>query len=126
MPPLTATLNVTKLVTCEEIDETDSLLSVQQEVTGQNPTCANLEGNITENQFNITVTDTNVSPSNFNGSEAGTLVTLSPGDYLVNETVTESVAADLETLGGNITGPNITFTGDVLKPIPIPLQQQEL
>ena len=78
-PQTTATLNVTKLVTCEDIDETNSLLSVQQETNGNNPTCTDLEGNITESQFNITVTDTNPTPSQFPGSETGTSVTLGAG-----------------------------------------------
>ena len=107
-----AQLNVTKLVTCEEIGETNSLLSVQQETNGNNPTCTDFEGNITEDQFSIQVTDDNPVPALFNGSEAGTLVTLGPGNYNVTETPKASVAADIETLGGNIGGPNITFSGD--------------
>ena len=47
----------------------------------------------------------------FDGLEAGTLVTLGPGNYNVTETPKASVAADIEMLGGNITGPNINFTG---------------
>jgi hypothetical protein len=105
--PPKAKLNVTKLVTCEE-----------RKIGGNNdiitpvlrPTCTDLLGNITEDQFNITVTDTNVSPSSFNGSETGTIVTLDAGSYTVTEDPDEtSIAADKATLGGNITGPNISF-----------------
>ena len=54
-------------------------------------------------------------PSLFDGSEAGTLVSLGPGNYQVNETIKGTVAADIETLGGNITGPNISFTGNCIQ-----------
>jgi len=94
-----AQLNVTKLVTCEDNNGENS------------PSCADLLENITEDQFSIQVTDDNPVPSLFDGSEARTLVTLGPGNYEVNETLKESVAEDIESLGGNITGPNITFTG---------------
>jgi hypothetical protein len=57
------------------------------------------------------VTDTDVNPSSFNGSETGTLVTLDPGNYQINETAYGSVFQDLNELGGNITGPLLTFTG---------------
>jgi hypothetical protein len=104
-------LTVFKNVTCEErIVEPDSFLSVLQE-ENKNPSCADLLGNITDDQFNITVTDTNVSPSSFNGSETGTTVTLDPGNYQINETRYPSVAADLIALGGNISDPILTFNG---------------
>ncbi len=95
-----AQLNVTKLVTCEDENGENS------------PSCVDVQGNITEDQFSIQVTDDNPVPSLFDGSENGTLVTLGPGNYNVTETPKASVDADIETLGGNITGPNITFTGD--------------
>jgi hypothetical protein len=101
--PQPATLNVTKLVTCE--DE-----NVENGVT-----CVQLLSTITEDQFNITVTDTNVSPSNFNGSEIGTLVTLDAGPFTVTEEPYDSVAeqvAGLEDVQTEITGPSPSFSGD--------------
>ena len=71
---------------------------------------------ITEDQFNITVTDTNVSPSNFNGSEIGTLVTLDAGPFTVTEEPYDSVAEDvagLEDVQTEITGPSPSFSGDL-------------
>jgi hypothetical protein len=113
-PEQKANLKVTKNVTCfERIVEPDSFPSVLQlEEENKNPSCADLLGNITADQFNIQVTDDNPVPSQFPGSEAGTIVTLGAGAYTVTEDPDEtSIAADLATLGGNITGPNITFTG---------------
>jgi hypothetical protein len=110
-------LTVTKNVTCfETIVPPDSFLSALQQgevVENKNPDCTDLLGNITDDQFNITVTGTNVSPSSFNGSESGTTVTLDPGDYNVTEFAYPSVAADLAELGGNITyPPSLFITGD--------------
>jgi len=98
-------LNVTKLVTCEQ-ENPNPLIG---------PTCTDLEGTITEDQFNITVTDTNPTPSQFVGSENGTIVTLGAGAYTVTETFDDSVNADIAALGGNITGPNISFTEDCIQ-----------
>jgi hypothetical protein len=105
-PEQKATLNVTKLVTCDEVNGGGSL------IPDIDPTCTDLEGNITEDQFNITVTDTDPTPSQFTGSETGTIVTLGAGSYTVTETFNASISENIEALGGNITGPNITFTGD--------------
>jgi hypothetical protein len=84
-----ATLNVTKLVTCEDTT-----------VNGPAPVnrCAALEQLITEDQFLIEVTDDNPVPSQFTGSEAGTVVTLGPGGYTVTETSAASVNQDIATL----------------------------
>jgi hypothetical protein len=110
--PTTTTLNVTKLVTCEESEEEDSILSVQQ---ANGPTCAQLEALITEDQFNIQVTGSNPVPSSFNGSEAGTLVTLDAGGYTVRDGPSLSVFLDKSALGGNITGPIPSFTGNCIQ-----------
>ena len=110
--PTTTTLTVTKLVTCEDTRLTP--------VNG--PTCANLLGNITENQFNITVEDFIGSPSEFAGSETGTTVTLNPSNYTVTETPDDSVAQEIATIRGNITGPNPSFTGDCRPAIPGPFE----
>jgi hypothetical protein len=100
VPPVEkAKLNVTKLVTC--IDETVNGVAVPID------RCAELEQLITEDRFNITVTDTNVSPSEFTGSPDGTLVTLDAGSY----TVTEEVPIVPPLAGFNINR-TTTFDGD--------------
>jgi hypothetical protein len=104
-------LNVTKLVTCQQVDGSGLFPSIQQISLG----CDDLLNLITEDQFNITVTDTNVSPSNFNGSEIGTLVTLDAGGFTVTEEPYDSVAeevADFEDVQTEITGPSPSFSGD--------------
>ena len=96
-----ATLNVTKLVTCEDENGENS------------PSCTDLLGNITEDQFSIQVFGNSPDPSSsFPGSEAGTLVTLGSGDYQVFDTVLPEVFTDKAALGGNITGPIASFTGN--------------
>ena len=104
-------LNVTKLVTCQQADGSGLVPSIQQISID----CDNLLDIITEDQFNITVTDTNVSPSNFNGSAIGTLVTLDAGPFTVTEEPYDSVAeevAGLEDVQTEITGPSPSFSGD--------------
>ena len=112
-PPVAndSNLNVTKLVTCQQVDGSGLVPSIQQ----LSFNCDNLLAQITEDQFNITVTDTNVSPSNFNGSEIGTLVTLDAGPFTVTEEPYDSVAEDvagLEDSQTEITGPSPSFSGD--------------
>jgi hypothetical protein len=112
-PPVAnnSNLNVTKLVTCQQVDGSSLVPSIQQISLG----CDDLLNLITEDQFNITVTDTNVSPSNFNGSEIGTLVTLDAGGFTVTEEPYDSVAeevADFEDVQTEITGPSPSFSGD--------------
>jgi hypothetical protein len=112
-PPVAnnSNLNVTKLVTCQQVDGSGLFTSIQQISLG----CDDLLNLITEDQFNITVTDTNVSPSNFNGSEIGTLVTLDAGGFTVTEEPYDSVAeevADFEDVQTEITGPSPSFSGD--------------
>jgi hypothetical protein len=115
--PPKATLNVTKNVTCTYL------------VGGLTPeeACRLLEQRITENQFLIEVTNDNPVPSQFPGSESGTIVTLGAGNYVVSETFdVASLEADIAFLvaefkrlagGGGvrdyvITGPIVSFTGD--------------
>ena len=112
-PPVAndSNLNVTKLVTCQQADGSGLVPSIQQ----ISSSCTDLLAVITEDQFNITVTDTNVSPSNFNGSEIGTLVTLDAGSFTVTEEPYDSVAEDvagLEDIQTEITGPSPSFSGD--------------
>ena len=109
--PNESNLNVTKLVTCQQADGSGLVPSIQQ----ISSSCDDLLAVITEDQFNITVTDTNVSPSNFNGSEIGTLVTLDAGPFTVTEEPYDSVAeevAGLEDVQTEITGPSPSFSGD--------------
>ena len=113
-PPVAndSNLNVTKLVTCQQADGSGLVPSIQQ----LSANCDDLLALITEDQFNITVTDTNVSPSNFNGSEIGTLVTLDAGPFTVTEEPYDSVAenvAGLEDIQTEITGPSPSFSGDL-------------
>ena len=112
-PPVAnnSNLNVTKLVTCQQVGGSGLVPSIQQISLD----CDDLLNVITEDQFNITVTDTNVSPSNFNGSEIGTLVTLDAGPFTVTEEPYDSVAeevADFEDVQTEITGPSPSFSGD--------------
>jgi hypothetical protein len=112
-PPVAndSNLIVTKLVTCQQADGSSLVPSIQQ----ISSSCVDLLALITEDQFNITVTDTNVSPSNFNGSEIGTLVTLDAGPFTVTEEPYDSVAeevAGLEDIQTEITGPSPSFSGD--------------
>jgi hypothetical protein len=112
-----ATLNVTKIVTCTYL------------IGGLTPetACGLIEEDITENQFLIEVTDDNPVPSQFPGSESGTVVTLGAGNYVVSETFNaasleaelELIEAELKRLAGGggvrdyeITGPIVSFTGD--------------
>jgi len=109
--PTTANLNVTKSVTCQQEDRNSLVPSIQQ----LSLNCEDLLNIITEDQFNITVTDTNVSPSNFNGSKTGTLVSLNAGPFTVKEEPYDSVAADVATIEDiqtNVSGPFPSFSGD--------------
>ena len=108
MTPQTVTLNVTKLVTCE--DE-----NVENGVT-----CAQLLSTITEDQFNIFVTDNNSLPP-FTGSETGTVVTLDATSYTLAETPDPSILDDIDALDdedSTITGPFPSFGGDCLPAAP--------
>jgi len=85
-----ATLNVTKIVQCQEAGE-------------PNPTPVPCEGFGPED-FTITVTGNNHSPSQFPCSSEGTLVTLGAGEYEVNESVTLDLGTDLDvSVSGDCT-----------------------
>jgi hypothetical protein len=79
--PTETTLKVTKFVNCEDNTNGAGSVSVQQRLDP----CVALKALITEDQFNIKVTGNNLFPSSFDGSEAGTDVTLVPGNYVVQE-----------------------------------------
>jgi len=108
--PTTANLNVTKLVTCTD-------------TTANGPVdgCAALEQQITEGQILIEVTNDNPDPSQFFGSQLGTIVTLGAGGYVVLETPDAvAIAADIAFLedqfpGKNFNGPNVSFTGNCMQ-----------
>jgi hypothetical protein len=107
-PPQTATLNVTKLVTCADENLTTGV------------SCAQLLSAITEDQFNIFVTDNNSLPP-FSGSETGTVVTLDATSYQVAETPTPSILDDIDDLDDDvstITGPFPSFSGNCLPAAP--------
>jgi len=81
------TLNVIKILQCEESDNPG--IPVSCETRGPE-------------DFTITVTGNNPSPSEFPGSEEGTLVTLGAGDYEVNESFHLNLGEDLDfTVSGD-------------------------
>jgi len=81
------TLNVIKILQCEE---------------PENPGIPVSCGTRGPEDFTITVTGNNPSPSEFPGSEEGTLVTLGAGDYEVNESFQLNLGEDLEfTVSGD-------------------------
>jgi hypothetical protein len=105
--PVTATLNVTKQITC------------QDEFQGQD--CSDFEALITEDQYLIQVEGNNPVPSQFPGSESGTAVTLGPGNYTVSETVDASFNQDIATFQASHPGrllnpPALSFTGNCTAP----------
>ena len=111
-PPSTGSLSVTKTVTC-----TPAIASLQ-------PACAAIingtglpAGQITPDEFNITVTGNNPNPSSFNGSSTAVVVTLDPGPYNVTDIgypsssqALSAVIAQFPTITSIV--PNIIFTGN--------------
>jgi hypothetical protein len=88
--PTTGSLSVTKTVTC-----TPAIASLQ-------PACDAIisgtglpAGQITPDEFRITVTGNNPNPSQFNGSSTAVVVTLDPGPYNVSDIRYPSVTNDL-------------------------------
>ena len=112
--PSTGSLSVTKTVTC-----TTAIASLQ-------PACAAIingtglpTGQITPNDFNITVTGNNPNPSQFNGSSTAVVVTLDPGVYNVSDIgypsssqALSAVIAAFQGQGLTSITPNIIFSGD--------------
>ena len=74
------------------------------------------EGQITPNDFNITVTGNNPNPSSFNGSSTAVVVTLDPGPYNVTDigypSVPDALFAVINEFGLTGITPIITFTGN--------------
>ena len=113
--PSTGSLSVLKTVTC-----TPAIASLQ-------PACDAIisgtglpTGQITPNDFNITVTGNNPNPSQFNGSSTAVVVTLDPGPYNVSDigypSLSQALSAVINSpLFPGITstvGPTPTFSGD--------------
>jgi hypothetical protein len=99
--PTTTTLNVTKEVDCEEENGGDIVVP-----GGIN--CAGVLSTITPSDFSIQVAGNNPQPSTFNGSAAGTNVTIGPGGHTVTETPNAQVTALLANTNVNLTR---IFTG---------------
>lgn len=57
--------------------------------------CTGLEALITADQFLIDVTGNHPVPPQFDASEAGTVVTLGPGNYVVKEELKDSVLNEM-------------------------------
>ena len=107
--PSTGSLSVTKTVTCAPVNTPacDAIISG----TGLP------EGQITPNDFNITVTGNNPNPSQFNGSSTAVVVTLDPGLYNVSDigypSVSDALAAVIAQFQLSSTlGPIPIFSGD--------------
>jgi hypothetical protein len=81
--PTTGTLNVAKQLTCGPFPD------YPPEFSPPPALCEEILALITEDQFLFQVEGNNPNPSSqFPGSEAGTDVTLGPGNYVVDEIVT--------------------------------------
>ncbi|HJU59440.1 MAG TPA: hypothetical protein VJ583_06800 [Nitrososphaeraceae archaeon] len=113
-------MNVTKLVTCQENINGLMGISIQQ-IPGA---CDILENLITEDQYLFQVIDDNPIPSQFPGSESGTVVTLGPGNYVVTETpsstsINQDITTVLQITGVESVGidPPV-FTGDCTEVFP--------
>ena len=117
-PPSTGSLSVTKTVTC-----TPNIASLQPACDAILTGIGAPSGQITPNDFNITVTGNNPNPSQFNGSSTAVVVTLDPGPYNVTDigypSVTEAISEIFDEFAGitSIIGPTPTFSGDCEQPI---------
>ena len=111
--PSTGSLSVSKTVTC-----TPAIARLQ-------PACDAIltgtglpSGQITPNDFNITVTGNNPNPSQFNGSSTAVVVTLDPGPYNVSDigypSVSQAISAIITSGVFGVTSitPFPIFSGD--------------
>jgi len=111
--PSTGSLSVSKTVTCTPV------------IARLQPACDAIltgtgfpSGQITPNDFNITVTGNNPNPSQFNGSSAAVVVTLDPGPYNVSDigypSVSQAISAIITSgiFGVTSISPIPTFSGD--------------
>jgi hypothetical protein len=111
-PELNTTLAVTKTVTC-----TAAIVDLQPACDAIIAGTGAPSGQITPNDFNITVTGNNPNPSSFNGSSTAVVVTLDPGPYNVTDIGYPSVPLALSEIFDEFQGissivPIITFSGD--------------
>jgi len=112
--PSTGSLSVSKTVTC-----TPAIARLQPACDAILTGTSLPSGQITPNEFNITVTGNNPNPSQFNGSSTAVVVTLDPGPYNVSDigypSVSQAISAII-TSGvfgvTSIVGPTPTFSGD--------------
>jgi cellulose biosynthesis protein BcsQ len=80
-------LTVTKFITC-----------VGDQFPQLEEACNRLLTLILPNEFDIVVTDTNPNPSQFEGSNVPVVVTLGAGNYVVTESLDQSVIDDMRTV----------------------------
>jgi hypothetical protein len=112
-PPSTGSLSVLKTVTC-----TPGIPALQPACDAIIAGTGAPLGQITPNDFNITVTGNNPNPSQFNGSSTAVVVTLDPGPYNVTDigypSVSEALSEIFDEFQGisSILGPTPTFSGD--------------
>jgi hypothetical protein len=100
-PEPTATLNVKKVVTCEDFSGSTA------------SPCTRVEELVTEDQFIIEVTGNDPKPSLFLASEAGTDVKLNPGIYQVEEIFKQSVNDELSQLENEFPGVFFLLSGPI-------------
>ena len=111
--PSTGSLSVLKTVTC-----TPAIVSLQPACDAIIAGTGAPSGQISPNEFNITVTGNNPNPSQFNGSSTAVVVTLDPGSYNVTDigypSVTEAISEIIDEFSGisTIVGPTPTFSGN--------------
>ena len=110
--PSTGSLSVLKTVTC-----TPAIASLQPACDAIIAGTGAPSGQITPNDFNITVTGNNPNPSQFNGSSTAVVVTLDPGSYNVTDIgypsssqALSAVIAQFPTITSIV--PNIIFSGN--------------
>jgi hypothetical protein len=110
--PSTGSLSVLKTVTC-----TPAIASLQPACDAIIAGTGAPSGQITPNDFNITVTGNNPNPSQFNGSSTAVVVTLDPGSYNVTDigypSVTDALSEIIDEFQGISTIiQTTTFSGD--------------
>jgi hypothetical protein len=113
----TATLNVSKTISCEPFGTENLPPLICTLITTGNPTPS---FQISPDEFNIAVSGNNPSPPQFDGSTTPVDVTLGAGNYQVTETAKASVNQTIDAIemnhGVTINGPTATFSGDCTPP----------
>ena len=103
-PPSTGSLSVIKTVTC-----TPAIAGLQAACDAIIAGTGAPSGQITPNDFNITVTGNNPNPSQFNGSSTAVVVTLDPGPYNVTDIGYPSVSDALSEILDEFSGISAIF-----------------